>query len=296
MATTHVLVVDSDRERAQPILERARSPEWDVSTAIGAPAAQEAIDSRPISLLLVDSSLWNFSGFAGYMAEKHPAIPVVVLTNPDEESTGIVQHLQLGAMTFVPRNARGRQLSETLRNILALTQRNPYRERIRSYLRSGEIEILVGPDTDAIPTVAGYIQRILEDYGLSSERERARVGLAVTEALSNAIIHGCLEVSSEARAELSDLYFQQIEDRRTQQPWAGRAVQINMRFSQSTATFVIHDQGAGFDRASIVDPTDPENLTVPSGRGILLMRAYCDVVTWNDKGNEITLIKNLRPD
>jgi len=296
MATTHLLVVDSEMDRAKPVADRARAPDWDVAIAVGVDAAREAVETRPISLILVDSHLWNFSGFAGYMSEDHPAVPVVVLTNPDEESTGIIQHLQLGAMTFVPRNARGRQLSDTLRNILALSHRNPYRERIRKYLRSGEIEILVGPDPDAIPVVAGYIQRILEDYGLSSDRERARVGLAVTEALSNAVIHGCLGVSSEVRAELSDLYFQQIEARRTQEPWSQRAVEINMRFSQSTATFVIHDQGQGFDRATIVDPTDPENLTVPSGRGILLMRAYCDVVTWNDKGNEVTLVKNLRPD
>lgn len=296
MAATHVLVVDSDRESAQPIADHARSPEWDVTVAVGADAARQAVDSRPFSLLLIDAALWNFSGFAGHVAESHPALPVIVLTNPDEESAGIVHLLQLGAMTFVPRNARGRQLADTIRSIIALTQRNPYRERIREFLRSGEIEIRIGPDPGAIPTVAGYVQRILEDYGLSSDRERARVGLAITEALSNAIIHGNLEVSSEARAELSDRYFQQIDERRNKQPWSDRAVHISMRFSQSTATFVIHDQGKGFDRTALADPTDGENLTIPSGRGILLMKAYCDVVTWNDKGNEVTMVKNLRPD
>jgi anti-sigma regulatory factor (Ser/Thr protein kinase) len=57
---------------------------------------------------------------------------------------------------------------------------------------------------------------------------------------------------------------------------------------------VIRDQGKGFDRTSLADPTDPENIMCITGRGILLMKSYCDAVSWNDKGNEVTLVKTLR--
>jgi anti-sigma regulatory factor (Ser/Thr protein kinase) len=39
------------------------------------------------------------------------------------------------------------------------------------------------------------------------------------------------------------------------------------------------------------DPTDPENLLKVSGRGILLMRTFMDEVRFNDRGNEVTMVK-----
>ena len=43
--------------------------------------------------------------------------------------------------------------------------------------------------------------------------------------------------------------------------------------------------------SSLPDPTDPENLTKSSGRGILMIRAFMDHVEYNDRGNEIRMVK-----
>jgi anti-sigma regulatory factor (Ser/Thr protein kinase) len=55
----------------------------------------------------------------------------------------------------------------------------------------------------------------------------------------------------------------------------------------------VRDQGAGFDPASIPDPTRPENVNRPSGRGLFLMRQLLDEVWHNDRGNEVTLVLRL---
>jgi serine/threonine-protein kinase RsbW len=55
----------------------------------------------------------------------------------------------------------------------------------------------------------------------------------------------------------------------------------------------IKDQGAGFDPASVPDPTRPENITRPCGRGLFLMRELLDEVSYNDRGNEVTLVLRL---
>ena len=54
---------------------------------------------------------------------------------------------------------------------------------------------------------------------------------------------------------------------------------------------MIRDEGQGFDMASIPNPTDPEFLERPSGRGLLLMRSFMDELTYNDTGNELTMVK-----
>lgn len=295
MATARVLIVDIDRDRASAIAARAKSPEWDTTIAIGAEAAREALaDPAPVILALVDVDEWNDAPLRSYIAHTYPKLPVVILTGAVEKRDALIEQLHLGAMTYIPRNAESRKLIDTIRTIVTLTMRSPYRERIREFLKSGEVELHIGNDTSLIPLVVGYTQRILEDYGLTSEREQARLGIALGEALSNAIIHGNLDISSEARDALDDSYYDLITTRRAREPYASRAVHIIMRFSQSSATFVIRDHGKGFDRSKVADPTAEENLASLSGRGVLLMRAYTDAVSWNDVGNEVTLMKVLK--
>lgn len=55
----------------------------------------------------------------------------------------------------------------------------------------------------------------------------------------------------------------------------------------------IRDQGLGFDPNSVPDPTLPENLTRPCGRGLFLMRELLDEVWYNERGNEVTLVLRL---
>ncbi|NNF12540.1 MAG: ATP-binding protein [Gemmatimonadetes bacterium] len=57
----------------------------------------------------------------------------------------------------------------------------------------------------------------------------------------------------------------------------------------------IRDQGMGFDPSSVPDPTLPENLARPCGRGLFLMRELLDEVWYNERGNEVTLVLRLEP-
>ena len=59
---------------------------------------------------------------------------------------------------------------------------------------------------------------------------------------------------------------------------------------------MIRDDGQGFDHTAVADPTSPEFLERPGGRGVFLMRAFMDEVIYNDKGNEVTLVKHLTPE
>lgn len=293
MASTSVLIVDSDRNRADSVAKRSKSDRWEVAIAGDVKTAREAIGGMVVAVLLVDGSIWHEGELVEFLSAKHPTLPVIVLTSAEAGAEGLIEQLKLGAMTYVPRDAEPRRLQDTIGNIFDLTSRDPHRERVRPYLRAGEIELHIGCDPAAIPIVVGYIQRILEDYGLSSDRDRTRTGIALSEAMSNAMIHGNLEVDSELRKHLTDDYYKMIDQRRSTEPFCSRRVDIIMRFSQASATFLIRDQGRGFDRAAVADPTDAANLLLPSGRGILLMKAYCDTVAWNDAGNEVTLIKVL---
>ena len=53
----------------------------------------------------------------------------------------------------------------------------------------------------------------------------------------------------------------------------------------------VEDEGQGFDPSAVPDPTADENLELPHGRGLVLMRAYMDEVSFNAKGNRVTMRK-----
>jgi len=90
------------------------------------------------------------------------------------------------------------------------------------------------------------------------------IRLAIEEAVMNAIRHG----------NLSD---------------PAKTVEARWSVGAESATFHIIDQGEGFDPAAVPDPTLDENLEIPSGRGLMLIRAYMHEVRHHGLGNHLEM-------
>jgi len=75
-----------------------------------------------------------------------------------------------------------------------------------------------------------------------------------------------------------------------------KTVRIEAKISPTVAEIVIEDEGPGFDRKSVPDPTAEENLEKCSGRGILLMEAYMNRVEWSRGGRRVHMVKKNEAD
>ncbi len=75
-----------------------------------------------------------------------------------------------------------------------------------------------------------------------------------------------------------------------------KSVLIEAKISPTVAEIVIEDEGPGFDRKSVPDPTAEENLEKCSGRGILLMEAYMNSVKWTNGGRRVKMVKKNEAD
>ena len=121
--------------------------------------------------------------------------------------------------------------------------------------------------------------------------ELMRVTIALDEALRNALFHGNLEVSSRLREEDDRRYHELAHQRATESPYKDRRISLLIAHDPYRSRFVVRDEGCGFDTSEAHRPIEPEDLLRSSGRGLLLMKSFMDTVTFNQAGNEVTLIK-----
>ncbi len=125
--------------------------------------------------------------------------------------------------------------------------------------------IIIPSDLASAKEPERAILQAVADHGFNEDSIFA-IKLTLEEAITNAIKHG----------NKSD-----------------RSKKVVVRYTVDAAEIVIciRDEGAGFDPDAVPDPTSPDRLSLPSGRGILLMRAYMNEIEYRHNGTEIILRK-----
>ena len=98
-----------------------------------------------------------------------------------------------------------------------------------------------------VPPLVALFRQDLIEVGLCDLTGATRTGIALEEALLNAVYHGNLEVSSDLRENGDEAFHKLAVQRRTEAPYRDRRVCVAARVSPRRATFVVADQGPGFD-------------------------------------------------
>lgn len=70
-----------------------------------------------------------------------------------------------------------------------------------------------------------------------------------------------------------------------------KSVKVTAKVTHDQVEITVEDEGDGFDRADVPDPTDPANLEKSSGRGILLIEAYMTSAEWSNRGRTLRMSK-----
>jgi anti-sigma regulatory factor (Ser/Thr protein kinase) len=142
--------------------------------------------------------------------------------------------------------------------------------------------------------VTRIIQRMLvaaDHLDWLTPRDRLYVGVALEEALLNAVIHGNLEVSSALREADDDSFERLVEKRQAEGHYSSRLVTVQMDCNRSCMRVQVEDEGPGFDVARLPDPRSPDRMDLQSGRGVLMMRSFMDHVEYSGRGNKVSLVK-----
>lgn len=133
---------------------------------------------------------------------------------------------------------------------------------------SGALQIDFQSRTENLSLVEKLVDKVCAEHKIN-EDYYGNILIAVTEAVNNAIQHG--NKMDDAK-KVSVCFFTAAKD----------------------ISFTIEDQGDGFDFDDLPDPTNPDNIEKPNGRGIFLMKNLADEVNFYQEGRQVEL-KFLAP-
>jgi len=135
---------------------------------------------------------------------------------------------------------------------------------------SERIEITISSRFENIELVQVIAEHLCENAGLDEDGSHW-IGMAVREAVANAIKHGNkLDVRKKVHAR------------------------FDLRDSDLEIT--VSDEGDGFDPEKVSDPLNPQNLMKTSGRGIFYMKTFMDAIHYSfnpEGGTSLIMTKNL---
>jgi DNA-binding response OmpR family regulator len=286
-----VLVVDDspmDRRLAGGILSKHG---FDVVYAEDGRSALTAMANELPSVVVTDLQMPEMDGLA-LVAEsrrRHPSVPIVLMTAHGSEETALVA-LRGGAASYVPKRLLAQSLVDTLREILSLSV-EAERASTLDPLEVRSVTYELGPDITRIGEVVSELELHLIQLGLCDETGIIQVGVALREALVNAVVHGNLEVASKLHEESPTRFAETVRERQGRSPFKDRIAKLVVTYAPNEAAYTLSDEGPGFDVTTVPDPTAIENLDKPFGRGLMLIRTFMDEVTFNDRGNQIRLVK-----
>ncbi len=254
--------------------------------------ALSRMDERQPDLVLTDLQMPNLDGLqlTQEVRRRFPGVPIILMTAHGSETVA-AEALRVGAASYVPKRLLSRDLTTTVERVLSIAaSERQFHSVFQSIIRS-EYDFQLDNDTNHIQPLIGFLRQDLKRFNFCDETTMMRIGVAIDEAICNAVHHGNLEVDSELRDDGYDLYVSQIAERSKQSPFKERRVHVRAEVTATQATYTVRDEGNGFDPDSIPDPTDPANLAKASGRGLLLIRTFMDSVDFSDEGKQIMMVK-----
>lgn len=183
------------------------------------------------------------------------------------------------------------------REILA-TMSSQFEDTIIQLIESEKIELSMNNYLRNAELVSQKITSQLSKY--LSNVEQTEVRSSVREIIINAVEHGNLNISfdEKSKALIEGNYLEFLQKRQEDPRYSQKRVKIEYSFTREFVAYRITDEGRGFDHKKHMEKSIEEmnEAHIQHGRGILMTKSVFDRIEYNDRGNQVSLIKYLNND
>ncbi len=297
----HALVVDDtavDRRLAGGLIEQGKTIQ--VTYAEDGAKALELIELCTPDVVVTDLQMPVMDGLqlVEKVREAYPDLPVILMTARGSESVA-VEALERGAAGYVPKSQLNERIRTTVEDILRVAQADRSYAHLAACQKRAELCFELTNDYEVVDALVDLVQKMMDGMGLTDSTGRTRSGVALREALLNAMYHGNLEATEEEMAAIRSAPAngkpsKALVEKAQQAPYCDRRMKVDVCLDRNEARFVIEDQGKGFNYADQLmkfDPGSIASLDHGEGRGFVLMMCFMDEISFNESGNRVTLVK-----
>jgi len=269
MKEIFVLLVDDNEDvlnTLSAILKELRLTPVAVSDGV---EALKIINSQKIDLIITDLMMPNMDGFEFIQNARqvNANIPIAVISG-FAGGKNVVDALSLGAYNFITKPFTVREIENVIKRGLRLREFSLGTHRLTQGIKN-TTEMELPSFTHLLPSAVLYIVRECQWRGIENENVLSNISVCIDELINNALVHG---------NDMDEL----------------KKIKIKLVFDQKEFSLSIEDEGEGFDYKEILSAFAGRDLGLPTKRGLFIVNYLMDEVSFNEKGNIVTMVKRLK--
>ncbi|MEZ7890865.1 MAG: response regulator [Candidatus Wallbacteria bacterium] len=259
-----ILIIDDDEAILRVLSKFLELEGHKVTSVLKSVDALEVFKKNVFDLVITDMYMPEMDGLdvIRNFKDVNMNVPIIILTAAGTISN-VIQSLKLGAFNYMTKPFNINEVREIVNKALLTSFIHQSQKGFISFLTQSYSKFRVPSLIDYLNPVVFYINHLVDFFGFKSLWQ---IQLAVTEAFTNAVVHGNKNDQS-------------------------KNVEIELLFEKDLVKISILDEGTGFKIPDLKEYKLNDDIYASSGRGIFLMNSYMDELLFNDKGNRITMIK-----
>ncbi len=294
----NILLVEDSATQAMQMKMLLESASHEVTCVDDGTAALEHLASGLSELVVTDLELPLLNGLEliKKMQVDFPQIPAVLVTARGSERLA-AEALRHGAAAYVPKSLLNELLLGTVEDVLGVLRTDRSYAELINHMVENRFVFDLPCNPDLIMPVVDLTMQMAAGMELLSGTDRHRVSIAIRHGLSNALYRGNLELNRSQWQDQADgalLDENALKERLGRDPYRKRKIHYDVRLMRDLIRIVIRDDGNGFDTRALANLHDTNQMLSSGGRGLVLIHSFMDKVTYNDKGNELTMIKHCK--
>jgi CheY-like chemotaxis protein len=287
-----ILLVE-DEANVLKMLERFLAPSYRCLSATNGKDALEVIKAeRDVDVVVTDVRMPGMDGIQLIRAIRRmrPHLPAIAMTAHGSEETA-VEALRAGATNYLRKPFKTQEFLGVVRKCIELAQARRGKTVSLGYLKESSKTFEIPARLELARAILPHLTDGLSDLGIVEAQDLLNLDVALEEALSNAVIHGSLQLTDEYVKNRQDreAFEEAYAARRADSRFAARTVHVAVRITTTEATFTIEDKGAGFDPAALA--AVQTSIQGVQGRGLMLIRLFMDEIAHENGGRRLRMVK-----
>ena len=264
-----ILFADDEEEVRDVMAEILQVEGHDVLLAQNGAEALEILGEETIDLLITDLKMPVLDGMEllASSKERYPQIPVIMVTAYGTIESA-VEAIKLGALNFITKPFDMDRILDVVEKCEELRRLSILTYKVIPFI-DYTLRMCLPSDIDLTRGAIYHIAESARRHGFSPDQTTVDVPLVLGEAIRNAVVHG----------NRND---------------PGKCVEIEASITKDRIMITVTDEGDGFDTSRLDEFLQPDRLSETNQRGLMLMQCKADRISYNDKGNSVTIIIEKR--